>query len=61
MEGFHRNQPADAARDTAELMEWFNTGAISPLVSAAFPLEQGADALTLMAERRAIGKILIEP
>jgi NADPH2:quinone reductase len=61
MEGFSRNQPDDAKRDTLELMEWFNTSKISPLVSARFPLERGADALVMMAERRAIGKILIEP
>ncbi len=61
MEGFARNQPADSERDLAELMEWLNTGKISPLVSASFPLDAGADALAMVAERRAIGKILIEP
>ena len=61
MEGFGRNQPEENARDTAELMEWFESGKISPLVSATFPLERGAEALEMMADRRAVGKILIEP
>ena len=61
MEGFSRHQPDDLERDTAELFAWFNAGMISPLISATFPLERGAEALEMMAERRAIGKILIEP
>jgi len=61
MEGFARNQPADNERDVAELTAWFNAGRISPMISASFPLERGVEALEMMAERRAIGKILIEP
>jgi len=61
MEGFGRHQADDNERDTKELMEWFNSGQISPLISASFPLERGAEALQLMADRKAIGKILIEP
>jgi NADPH2:quinone reductase len=61
MEGFARNQPEDNVRDSEELMEWFTSGKITPLVSATFPLEDGVEALRAMAERRAVGKILIEP
>jgi len=61
MEGFSRNQPEDLERDTTELMGWFNEGRISPLISASFPLERGVEALQMVEERRAIGKVLIEP
>jgi NADPH:quinone reductase-like Zn-dependent oxidoreductase len=61
MEGFSRNQPDDDERNTAELFSWFNSGKISPMVSASFPLERGVEALQMVAERRAIGKVLIEP
>jgi NADPH:quinone reductase-like Zn-dependent oxidoreductase len=61
MEGFSNNQPEDLERDTTELMEWFNSGQISPLISASFPLERGAEALEMVEERRAIGKVIIEP
>jgi NADPH:quinone reductase len=60
IEGLTRNRPDLVARDDAELMGWFESGAISPLVSAVFPLERGADALVWMAERKAVGKVLIE-
>ena len=61
MEGLARNQPEDNERDQRELMSWFNEGKISPLVSAGFPLDRGVEALEMVAERRAIGKVLIEP
>jgi len=60
MEGFSRYQPDDLERDTTELMEWFNTGQISPLISASFPLDRGAEALEMVEARRAIGKVIIE-
>jgi NADPH2:quinone reductase len=61
MEGLARNQPEDNERDHRELMSWFNDGRISPLISASFPLERGAEALEMVAQRRAVGKVLIEP
>lgn len=35
-------------------------GHIRPIVGARLPLEQAADALTLLAERRAVGKVVLE-
>jgi len=60
IEGLTRNRPEWVERDTNELMGWFNAGKIKPLVQAVFPLERGADALVWMAERKAVGKVLIE-
>jgi NADPH2:quinone reductase len=61
MEGLGRNQPEDVARDRAELLELLSTGRVVPHVSAAYPLEQAHRALSDLAERRATGKVLIEP
>lgn len=36
-------------------------GHINPIISARLPLEQAADALEMLAERRATGKIVLEP
>ena len=60
IEGLTRNRPEWVERDTNELMGWFNAGEITPLVSAVFPLEKGGEALQWMAERKAVGKVLIE-
>jgi NADPH:quinone reductase len=55
------HQPAEARRDEAELMDLFVSGKIHPHVSACYPLERAAEAVREVAERRAIGKVVIEP
>jgi len=59
--GWLRDQPdaARAARDT--LHAWLAAGRIVPHVGGRFPLERTADALRLVASRRALGKLVIEP
>jgi NADPH2:quinone reductase len=61
MEGLARNQPEDEARDRAELDELLVSGRVVPHVSAVYPLDQADRALADLAERRATGKVLIEP
>lgn len=50
-----------AARDNAELDALFESGRIQPHISAAYPLAQVSTALADLAERRAIGKVLVHP
>jgi NADPH2:quinone reductase len=61
MEGLARNQPEDEARDRAELDELLVSGRVVPHVSAVYPLDQADRALADLDERRATGKVLIEP
>jgi NADPH:quinone reductase len=61
MQGIGANRADDVARDEAELWDLLATGQVVPHVGAAFPLEQGAKALQELAERRATGKVLVEP
>ena len=61
MEGMARNQPDDVARDEAELRQLLATGEVVPHVSARYSLDGAAQALRELAERRATGKILVEP
>jgi NADPH2:quinone reductase len=61
MQGIGANRADDVARDEAELWDLLATGKVVPHVGAAFPLEQGAQALNELAERRATGKVLVEP
>lgn len=58
---FIGNEPDEYRRNQAELLELFLGGRIRPLVSARHPLAGVATALRDVAERRAIGKIVIEP
>jgi NADPH2:quinone reductase len=60
--GGWQRQHAEAARDGRATLEgWLAAGRIAPHVGARFPLERTAEALRLVAERRALGKLVIEP
>ncbi len=61
MEGFSRNRPEDESRDRAELAALLASGAVRPHISASYPLDQAAQALADLSERRATGKVLIIP
>src|SRR5437660_3443430 len=44
----------------AAIMQMISDGAISPLVGERFPLERAADALRVIDERRATGKVVLD-
>jgi NADPH2:quinone reductase len=56
---FVKRQPERFHERAAQLGRWFREGRIKPHISATFPLDRAADALALMASRRAIGKIVL--
>ena len=47
------------AQHVAELLRWYTEGKIKPRVTAAFPLDQAADALSTIENRTARGKIVL--
>lgn len=56
---FTRRQPADSAQNNKELMEMFLQGKVKPHVSQTFPLERAAEALNVLQNRQAKGKLVI--
>ena len=56
---FARREPDRFAASMRQLGEWHREGKIAPHISATFPLERAADALTQMAERKVIGKVVL--
>jgi NADPH2:quinone reductase len=58
---FLRREPQQGAKQLLQLASWLREGKIHPLVSATYPLAQGAEALRHVFERQAVGKILIIP
>lgn len=56
---FTRRQPTDSAQNNKELMEMFLQGKVKPHVSQTFPLERAADALNVLQNRQAKGKLVI--
>lgn len=57
---FSSDYPDDAARDTSELAQMFADGQIRPYIGARFPLADTAAALRHVAERKAVGKVVID-
>jgi NADPH:quinone reductase len=57
---FTADHPDDAARDTRELQQMFADGRIQPYIGARFPLADAAKALRHVAERKAVGKVVID-
>ena len=57
---FVSDRPDDSARDVRELSEMFAAGVVRPYIGARFPLADTAAALRLVADRKAIGKVVID-
>jgi len=58
---FAEHAPDAARRDRDELSQLFSTGRVRPYVSAVFPLDRTAEALRAMADRRVLGKVVVDP
>jgi NADPH2:quinone reductase len=59
---YYRWQATDKLRRTVdELMEWYREGKLRPLVTHRLPLERTVDAIRLLTDRKAHGKIVVVP
>ncbi|MGH6786205.1 MAG: NADPH:quinone oxidoreductase family protein [Novosphingobium sp.] len=56
---FAARDPGANAVHIAKLFDLLNEGRINPRVSASFPLERGGEAIQLLADRLAIGKVVV--
>ena len=54
-----RHDPAWVARNAGVLLGWLAAGRIKPYISHVLPLEKTAEALTLIKERKVIGKAIL--
>ncbi|HEX5611330.1 MAG TPA: NADPH:quinone oxidoreductase family protein [Burkholderiales bacterium] len=58
---FTRREPKVFAESARQLAQWYGEGKLKPHVSATFPLERTAEAMNLLASRKAKGKVVIVP
>ena len=58
---FSAREPALNQQNFEEILGFFSQGKINPLVGAEYPLEQYAEALRCLSERRATGKVVVKP
>jgi NADPH:quinone reductase len=56
---FARKFPERYAQLRSELVGWLADGRVRPAITARYPLEEAAEALRVVAARRAIGKIVL--
>lgn len=57
---FTGDHPDEAARDMRELEQMFADGRVRPFIGARFSLAETATALRYVADRKAIGKVVID-
>ncbi|BBN45782.1 MULTISPECIES: NADPH:quinone oxidoreductase family protein [Mycobacterium avium complex (MAC)] len=57
---FMTDRPDDAVRDLTELSQMFAAGTVRPYIGARFPLERTAAALRHVADRKVLGKVVID-
>jgi NADPH2:quinone reductase len=56
---YAKARPAENARNFAELFDWYAQGRLHPHVSATFPLARFREALEVVMNRRAQGKVAL--
>ena len=56
---FARREPQAFVESARQLVRWFEQGRLRPHVSATFPLDKAAEAMNLLASRKAKGKVVI--
>ena len=56
---FTKREPQAFAESARQLARWYRDGRLKPHVSASYPLAQAAEAMNLLASRKAKGKVVI--
>ncbi|MFX5207109.1 zinc-binding dehydrogenase, partial [Acinetobacter baumannii] len=56
---FTAREPAKFKAQVAELFDLLAAGKIAPRVSARFPLAQGGEAIAMLENRQALGKVVV--
>lgn len=57
---FAKQQPMDNLANFKQLFTWYAEGRLKPLVSQVFALEQAAQAIEVLGQRQALGKVIVQ-
>jgi NADPH:quinone reductase len=58
---FTNEEPERARENLEQIMAWASSEKIKPMITRSFPLDEGKDALRLVADRLALGRVVINP
>ncbi|MBI1330108.1 MAG: zinc-binding dehydrogenase [Alphaproteobacteria bacterium] len=56
---FTAREPKKNHENLAELVRWIAEGKIKPYISARFPLARAGEAIRMLADRKALGKVVV--
>ena len=56
---FAARDPEANAAHVEQLFRWWDEGKIAPKISATYPLERAGEAIRALAERKAVGKLVV--
>ncbi len=56
---FTQYEPELHRENMQEIFDWFTKGELKPHISARFPLHEGAEAIRMLMDRKAKGKVII--
>ncbi|MGD2042683.1 MAG: NADPH:quinone oxidoreductase family protein [Acidimicrobiia bacterium] len=58
---FTQEEPERHRENFSQIVKWATEGKIDPLIQKSFTLDNGADALRWVADRKAIGRVVVNP
>jgi NADPH:quinone reductase len=58
---FRWHAPDKLRTSVAELLQWYQEGKLMPCITHRLPLERSMEAIRLLTDRRAYGKVVIIP
>ncbi len=56
---FCQNEPDKNRENVDQLLKWYASGKIKPLISKTYSLEEGAKAISVLEKRQAAGKVVV--
>jgi NADPH2:quinone reductase len=54
-------EPELSAANNRVIMDWVSDGTLRPLVQKTYPLDESIEALRWVADRKAIGRVVVTP
>jgi NADPH:quinone reductase len=58
---FNTEEPERSAANNRQIMQWVESGTLMPIIQKTFDLDHAPDALRWVAERKAIGRVVVTP
>ncbi|MFV1962078.1 MAG: zinc-binding dehydrogenase, partial [Acidimicrobiia bacterium] len=58
---FTMEEPDKRAANSRQVVEWVEQAKLKPVIQKTYPLDDGQDALRWVADRKAMGRVIVTP